>query len=91
MKKEFTPGHFFMNRSLICGREAEVGGSGLQGPRVGGHCGSNGCLRGWGCHPWRPHRVQWSHGRTLCLATLTFVQKKRIPVRRVMISPARRR
>lgn len=34
MKKEFTPGHFFMNRSLICGREAEVGGSGLQGPHV---------------------------------------------------------
>lgn len=25
MKKEFTPGHFFMNRSLIWGREGEVG------------------------------------------------------------------
>lgn len=36
MKKEFTPGHFFMNRSLICGREAEVGGSGVAGsPRLG--------------------------------------------------------
>lgn len=26
MKKEFTPGHFFMNRSLIWGREGEVEG-----------------------------------------------------------------
>lgn len=26
MKKEFTPGHFFMNRSLIWRREGEVGG-----------------------------------------------------------------
>jgi len=32
MKKEFTPGHFFMNRSLIWGRDGEVGGG--QGSKV---------------------------------------------------------
>lgn len=98
MKKEFTPGHFFMNRSLIWGREGEVEGELAGGKPPCSRVPVSGGASGWGLMPQDSPRVapcveitraRLSHGRTP--PPLTFVKKKRMPVRRVMISPARRR